>query len=75
MGGDGFHYFAKIRAQICNAVLADPGVFQADCHRENCRTRTAIVQGPNLRAERHGPDSSAVFNRTAAVRGKGVINH
>jgi hypothetical protein len=38
MEGDGFHYFAKIRAQIHNTVLADHGVFQADCHRENCRT-------------------------------------
>jgi hypothetical protein len=38
MAGDGFHYFAKILAQIRNAVLADRGVFQADCHRENCRT-------------------------------------
>jgi hypothetical protein len=36
---------------------------------------TAIVRGPNLRVECHGPDSSAVFNRTAAVRSKGVINH
>jgi hypothetical protein len=27
-----------------------------------------------LRAECHGPDSSAGFNRTAAVRSKGVIN-
>jgi hypothetical protein len=33
-----FHSFAKLRAQIHNAVLAYHGVFQADCHRENCRT-------------------------------------
>jgi hypothetical protein len=38
MAGDGFHYFAKIRAQIRNVELADRGVFQADCHRENCCT-------------------------------------
>jgi hypothetical protein len=52
MMGDGFFYFAKIRAQIRNAVLADRGVFQADCHRENChttdcyspRTQSSLVQ-------------------------------
>jgi hypothetical protein len=38
IAGDGFDCFAKIRAQIHNAVLAYCGVFQADCHRENCRT-------------------------------------
>jgi hypothetical protein len=37
--------------------------------------RIAIVRGPNLRAECQRPDSSAVFNGTAAVRSKGVINH
>jgi hypothetical protein len=40
-----------------------------------CVPRTAKVRELNLRAECHGPDSSAVFNRTAAVRSKGVINH
>jgi hypothetical protein len=44
MAGGGFHCFAKIRTQIRNAVLADRGVFQADCHRENCRT--ADCQSP-----------------------------
>jgi hypothetical protein len=38
MVGAGFHSIAKLRAQIHNAVLADRCVFQADCHRENCRT-------------------------------------
>jgi hypothetical protein len=37
--------------------------------------QTAKVRCQNLRAECHGPDSSAVFNRTAAVRSKGVIKH
>jgi hypothetical protein len=36
MAGAGFHSIAKLRAQIFNPVLADHGVFQADCHRENC---------------------------------------
>jgi hypothetical protein len=34
MAGAGFHSIAKLRARIRNAVLADHGVFQADCHRE-----------------------------------------
>jgi hypothetical protein len=37
--------------------------------------RAAKVRWLNLRAECHGPDSSEVFNRTVAVRSKGVINH
>jgi hypothetical protein len=37
MAGAGFHSIAKLRAQIHNAVLADRGVFQADCHRERIR--------------------------------------
>jgi hypothetical protein len=32
MAGTGFHSFAKLRAQIRNAVLADRGVYSADCH-------------------------------------------
>jgi hypothetical protein len=38
MARAGFHSIAKLRAQFHNAVLAYRGVFQADCHRENCRT-------------------------------------
>jgi hypothetical protein len=38
MEGTGFHCIAKLHDQICNAVWADRGVFQADCHRENCHT-------------------------------------
>jgi hypothetical protein len=38
MAGAGFHSIAKLRAQLFNPVLADCGVFQADCQRENCRT-------------------------------------
>jgi hypothetical protein len=44
MAGTGFHCFAKIRAQIHNTVLAYRGVFQADCHRENCRTADCYSQ-------------------------------
>jgi hypothetical protein len=60
MAGAGFHSIAKLRAQICNAVLADRGVFQADCHRENCRTADCYSQrGPNLRAECQRPELPA----------------
>jgi hypothetical protein len=38
MAGTVFNSIAKLRAQIRNAVLADRGVFQAECHRENCHT-------------------------------------
>jgi hypothetical protein len=48
MAGAGFHCFAKLRAQIRNAVLADRGVFQADCHREDCRTADCYSQRPEL---------------------------
>jgi hypothetical protein len=34
MAGAGFHSIAKFRAQICNAVLADRGVFQADSQKD-----------------------------------------
>jgi hypothetical protein len=44
MAGAGFHSFAKLRTQIRNAVKADRGVFQADCHRENCRTADCYSQ-------------------------------
>jgi hypothetical protein len=44
MAGAGFHSIAKLCAQIHNAVLADRGVFQADCHRENCRTADCYSQ-------------------------------
>jgi hypothetical protein len=35
MAGAGFHYFAKIRAQICNAVKADRGIHSVDCQCKN----------------------------------------
>jgi hypothetical protein len=38
MAGTGFHSIAKLRAQIRNAVLADRGVYSADCHNENGHT-------------------------------------
>jgi hypothetical protein len=44
MAEAGFHSIAKLRAQIRNAVLAYHGVFQADCHRENCRTADCYSQ-------------------------------
>jgi hypothetical protein len=34
----------QLRAQIRNAVLADRGVLQADCHRENCHTADCYSQ-------------------------------
>jgi hypothetical protein len=48
MAGAGFHSIAKLRAQIHNAVLADRGVFQADCHRENCRSADCYSQRTNF---------------------------
>jgi hypothetical protein len=36
MAGAGFHSIAKLRAQIRNTVLADRGVFQADCRTVDC---------------------------------------
>jgi hypothetical protein len=41
MAGAGFHStscIAKLRAQIFNPVLADHGVYSADCHNENGHT-------------------------------------
>jgi hypothetical protein len=37
MAGAGFHFSAKIRDQICNAVKADRGRHFADCQFENRR--------------------------------------
>jgi hypothetical protein len=54
MARAGFHSIAKLRAQIRNPVLADRSVFQADC-------LTAIVRGPNLRAECQRPEPPAGF--------------
>jgi hypothetical protein len=42
--GARFHFIAKLRALIRKAVLADHAVFQADCHRENCRTADCYSQ-------------------------------
>jgi hypothetical protein len=38
MAGAGFQPVANLRAQIFNPVLADRGVFQADCHKSICYT-------------------------------------
>jgi hypothetical protein len=43
MAGAGFHCFAKIRAQTCNAVKADRSIHSADCQCKN--RRTADCQG------------------------------
>jgi hypothetical protein len=48
MAGAGFHSFAKLRAQIRNAVLADRGVFQAGFHREDSRTADCYSQRPEF---------------------------
>jgi hypothetical protein len=70
-----FHFFAKIRDQIYNAVKADRGMHSADCQCKNRHTADSKVRCLNWRAECHGPVSSAVFNKTAAVRSKCVVNH
>jgi hypothetical protein len=44
MAEAGFHYFAKIRAQICNAVIADRGVHSVDCQCKNMRTADCYGQ-------------------------------
>jgi hypothetical protein len=48
MAGAGFHSIAKLRAQMFNPVLADRGVFQADCQRENYRTADGQSQESEL---------------------------
>jgi hypothetical protein len=48
MAGAGFHSFAKLRAQIFNPVLANRGVFQADCQRENRRAADCPSQKSEL---------------------------
>jgi hypothetical protein len=44
----GFHSVAKFRAQIRNTVVADSGVFQADCHKKTCRTVHCYSQRPEF---------------------------
>jgi hypothetical protein len=50
MARTGIHSFAKLRAQICNAATEKIVV-----------PRTAIVRGPNLRADCHRPQLPAGF--------------
>jgi hypothetical protein len=38
VAGAGFHSIAKLRAEIFNPVLADRGVYSADCHKEKGHT-------------------------------------
>jgi hypothetical protein len=57
-----FHSFAKLRAQIHNAVLAYRGVFPDRISTEKIAVpRTALVRGPNLRADCHRPEPPAGF--------------
>jgi hypothetical protein len=48
MAGAGFYSFAKLRAQMGNPVLANRGVFHADCQRENRRTADCQSQESEL---------------------------
>jgi hypothetical protein len=48
MARAGFHSIAKLRAQSFKPVLADRGVFQADCQRENCRAADCQSQESEL---------------------------
>jgi hypothetical protein len=48
MAGAEFLSIAKLRAQIHNAVLAYRGIFQADCHRENCHNADCYSQRSEL---------------------------
>jgi hypothetical protein len=65
MAGTGFHSIAKFRAQIHNAALAYRGVFQADCHRENCRT--ADCYSPRTELESGLPPAEFVLGLRAGV--------
>jgi hypothetical protein len=44
MAGAGFHYIAKLWAQIFNPELADCGLYSADCHNENSHTADSQSQ-------------------------------
>jgi hypothetical protein len=61
MAGAGFHSIAKLRAQILYPVLADRGVFQADCREKIAVPRIATVRGLNLRAQCQRPEPPAGF--------------
>jgi hypothetical protein len=64
MAGAGFHSIAKLRAQICNPVLADRIVNSADCHNEN--GRTADCQSKESELESRLPQ--AWILRTVRIR-------
>jgi hypothetical protein len=61
MVGTGFHSIAKLRAQIRNAVLADRGVYSADCHNENGRTADCQSQEYTFESGCYRPNPSAGF--------------
>jgi hypothetical protein len=44
MAGAGFPSIAKLRAQMFNPVLADHGLYSADCHNENGRNEDCQSQ-------------------------------
>jgi hypothetical protein len=44
MAGAEIHCVAKFHSQICNAEIADRGVFQANCHKENGPTADCYSQ-------------------------------
>jgi hypothetical protein len=59
--GAGFQSVAKLRVKIFNPVLADRGVYSADCHNENGRTADCQHKESNLRADCHRPELSTWF--------------
>jgi hypothetical protein len=58
MAGAGFHSIAKFRAQIFNPVLADRGVYSADCHIAN--GHTAVCQSQEYEFESGLPQTSTL---------------
>jgi hypothetical protein len=61
MAGAGFHSIAKLRTQIHNAVLAYRSVSRQIATEKIAVPRTAIVRGPNWRAECQRPEPPAGF--------------
>jgi hypothetical protein len=48
MAGAGFHSIANFRAPIPNPIMADRGVYSADCHHELGRKADYQGQGSNF---------------------------
>jgi hypothetical protein len=51
MAGAGFHSVAKSGAPIYIAVIADRGVYSADCHNENCCIADCYSQEAKFESE------------------------